>query len=402
MNANRGASSNGRSAPGIWWVNWYDSSGRRHREKIGDRELAIATYQRRKEDVEQQRLLAPRFASPRPAPPPDAEARRGFSRWSFAGLVKRFSKARKARLSPHNWQNEQHRLRVLVDLVGPKTHIAAIQSAQIEDTLRRLATQRGLQGPTLNRYHACLSSLFKWAVSNGMRAINPVVAVKRFKENPGRVRYLPEEDEAVLRKVIQAKCPQREPELDLALSTGIRRGEQFGLRWRDVDLKRGFITVWGKTGRRTVPLSQKARLALGKLYEFAEGSEFVVRELRHRPQGRHITTGLRDSRRWFEECVKAAGIPHFTWHDLRHTFASRLMSSGVSIIAVQRLLGHKNISQTVRYSHIGDDELRRAVGRMWGEQPEEKSALARAGAAAPGSAGRVIEFKPRSSPSGAA
>ena len=91
------------------------------------------------------------------------------------------------------------------------------------------------------------------------------------------MRFLSDDEEAALRAAIRRRCPAREPEFDLALSTGMRRGEQFTLRRDAVNLELRILTVWGKTGRRYVPLNTAARAALEKLLSVSPGSSCVRR-----------------------------------------------------------------------------------------------------------------------------
>ena len=86
---------------------------------------------------------------------------------------------------------------------------------------------------------------------------------------------------------------------------------------------------------RHVPLNQAAAKALETLREQNKESEFVC-------------GGAREPRRWFEPVLKDAKLANFSWHCLRHTFASRLVMAGVDIRSVQELLGHKTIGMTVR------------------------------------------------------
>jgi site-specific recombinase XerD len=69
-------------------------------------------------------------------------------------------------------------------------------------------------------------------------------------------------------------------------------------------------------------------------------------------------------RKWFEECVKAAGPESFTWHCLRHAFASRLIMAGVDLRTAQELMGHKTIQMTVRYAHLAPQHQLAAVQRL--------------------------------------
>jgi site-specific recombinase XerD len=80
----------------------------------------------------------------------------------------------------------------------------------------------------------------------------------------------------------------------------------------------------------------------------------------------HGAEGLRgrEWRRWFEEALEVAELEDFRWHDLRHTFASRLVMAGVDLRTVQELMGHKTISMTVRYSHLAPTHLQEAVERL--------------------------------------
>ena len=84
------------------------------------------------------------------------------------------------------------------------------------------------------------------------------------------------------------------------------------------------------------------------------------------PQG----TPCRNFRTAFERAVHKAGIVDFTFHDLRHTFASRLVMAGVDLPTVQALLGHKTIAMTLRYTHLSSDHKQRAVGKL--EQFDDK------------------------------
>jgi integrase len=154
------------------------------------------------------------------------------------------------------------------------------------------------------------------------------------------------------RSVLQDRYPERVPEFDLALHTGLRRGEQYGLRWEDVDRERHILSVpRSKNGAmRHVPLNGTARHALAELHARNGDSDLVF--------------GSKSPRGWFEPAVNAACVNDFTWHCLRHTFASRLVMAGVDIRTVAELLGHKTLAMTMRYAHLAPDHQLAAVERL--------------------------------------
>jgi integrase len=102
---------------------------------------------------------------------------------------------------------------------------------------------------------------------------------------------------------------------------------------------------------RHVSLNQAAVKALETLRKLYPASELVC-------------GGAREPRRWFEPVLKDAKVASFSWHCLRHTFASRLVMAGVDIRTVQELLGHKTIGMTVRYSHLAPKHTLAAVERL--------------------------------------
>ena len=99
-----------------------------------------------------------------------------------------------------------------------------------------------------------------------------------------------------------------------------------------------------------------------ELLKRGDGTGRVIRNVKGLP--------LSDPRHWFEPSLRAAKIRDFSWHCLRHTFASRLVMSGVDLRTVQELLGHKSIAMTVGYSHLSPTHTLAAVERLTGAIPE--------------------------------
>jgi site-specific recombinase XerD len=139
-------------------------------------------------------------------------------------------------------------------------------------------------------------------------------------------------------------------------NTGLRWAEQHDLPWRHVDLNRNLITLTNtKSGHRQyVPINSAARAALEELSRTTDKSEFVC-----------LTQDHITFRHWWEKAVLTESeVKDFHWHDLRHTFASRLVMNGVDICTVSKLLRHGNVATSQRYAHLSDAHLQDAVERL--------------------------------------
>lgn len=324
---------------GVWWISYCDAEGARHREKIGRRAQALDAVSRRRMEVREGRYI-----------PPKKGARLTFRELAEAAMVQK-----KLRLAPLSYETDQGRLRKVLPLIG-SLPADRLTPDRLDETLAML--RAGVSGSTANRYRSLISSIYAFALRSGRLAVNPVSRVKRYRENDSRLRWLKAGEEASIREAIRADADglAHEAEFDLALHTGMRRGEQFLLRWKDCDLERGILTVKGKSGRRHITANSKAVAALRRLAKITAGETYVCPDA-------SVKVG-RDWRRWLENAAKKAGVEDFHWHDLRHTFASRLVMRGVDMRTVQELLGHKSIVMTMRYAHLAADHRQAAVEKM--------------------------------------
>ncbi|HEX8174039.1 MAG TPA: site-specific integrase [Pyrinomonadaceae bacterium] len=210
---------------------------------------------------------------------------------------------------------------------------------------------------TVNRELTILSRVMALAVDAGHISENPCRRVRRFKEDNERIRFLTEDEEARLMKQIGGRELLRSVVI-FALNTGLRRGEIFSLRWSEVDWSRNFIHVINtKTGKsRIIPLNDATRDVLLRQQKKSE-SEFVFVSPR---------TGarLRNLRNSFGKACEDAKVLNFHFHDLRHTFASRLADAGVDAFTIAELMGHSTLEMTKRYTHVTDERKRKAVAAL--------------------------------------
>lgn len=214
----------------------------------------------------------------------------------------------------------------------------------------------GVKPATINRELTCLKKAFNLAKREWEWCRdNPVSRVSMEKEANKRDRWLTEEEETRL----LAACPPWLREIVIfALHTGMRLGEILALTWQGVDLFRRTVTVFrSKNGeRRTIPINQTVLELLKDKARVRRIDSNLVFPSRTgtRIDGNHL-------RRAFRPAVKDAGITDFHFHDLRHTFATRLVQAGVDLYKVQRLLGHKSPIMTQRYAHHYPESLRDGV-----------------------------------------
>ena len=213
----------------------------------------------------------------------------------------------------------------------------AINPQELERWLVDEADENDWAPATINRHKALFSLTFRIGVENGKIKYNPARLVKRRREENARVRWLLPEEEKRLRSIIVVRWADHLPELDIALHTGMRRSEQYSLTWAGVDFLNRVVTVRPtKNGEvRHIKLNQIALRAFQTLYARTKGDGYVFTNSRFER--------LVNSRHWFEPVVAQAGVSDFTWHCLRHTFASRLVMAGVDLRTVQQLMGHKTI-----------------------------------------------------------
>jgi len=254
-----------------------------------------------------------------------------------------------SKVNKRSWKRDQLSISHLNKFFGNK-FIYEIKEKDIEEYKKeRLLT--GIKHSTLNRELACLKTILNKAKEWGY--IEQIPKIKLFKENNQRVRYLTEEEEEKLLKI--APQPLKSMVI-LALNTGMRQGEILNLKWKDIDLKEGIIIIQDSKSKekRILYMNQTTKDLFLNLLSTG-GKEYVFEN----------KYGDRCSESYiqhlFEKIVKQAGIKDFRFHDLRHTFASRLVMAGVSLKTIQELLGHKDYRMSLRYSHLSPEIKKQAV-----------------------------------------
>jgi integrase len=276
---------------------------------------------------------------------------------TVADLCDRFLEEHVTKKRPHTRTDYTSIVRNDIEPALGKLKVAAVEYTHIERLHARVSKRAPVRA---NRAHAVATTMFGLAVRWRMRGDNPCKGVARNQEH-GRRRYLKPDELVRLTAALAAEPNQSAADVfRLLLLTGARKGEVLGARWNQFDLAGG---TWTKPNsltkdnrEHTVPLSAPARQLLARLQERSGGSPWVF-------PGRD-GKGREDTKYSWARICKAAGITGLRVHDIRHSFASQLVSGGASLPLIGSLLGHSNPTTTHRYSHLFDEPQRAAVERV--------------------------------------
>ncbi len=266
---------------------------------------------------------------------------------------------------------------------------------RLKDTVRPGARQT-ITKATASRNLATLRSALSKAVKWGMLEANPVTeAALKVSKPRSVVRFLSPAEEHSLRAALTSRdyavslarksgnrwradrkrallpeiptgayADHLHPLVLLAMNTGLRKGELLSLDWSDINMQARLLTVrpeHAKSGRqRHVPLNGEAMTVLRQWVSQSTGNGAVFG-----------VAGMKSS---WEKLLIDAKIINFRFHDLRHHFASKLVMAGVDLNTVRELLGHADLTMTLRYAHLAPEHLAAAVAKLTYGQPRPASA----------------------------
>jgi integrase len=290
---------------------------------------------------------------------------------TIADLAERFKEEHLPTLRPATRRDYAGLLKLLTDEIG-SSKIGNLDLADVQKLHRRISQDRGRY--RANRAAAVLSSLYGEAIVWKWASSNPCVGVKRNIEQE-RERYLTDGELLRLMAVLDAYPDQRMANFfRLLLWTGARAGEARLATWDRFDLEAG---IWRKPGTSTktgrdnaVPLSEPARELLIKIRNGQNGAETHV----FPGDGPHGEL-VKYADHW-DRIRKAAGVPDLRVHDLRHSFASSIASSGFDLPVIGKLLGHRSQATTKRYAHLVGgilQEATEAAGKRLAIVPQKAS-----------------------------
>lgn len=293
------------------------------------------------------------------------------------------------------WLETHHKAHQKTRHVIEYSFVALMDKALTEITQRELEAMRvkwlaaGLKDATANRKLAALRGVLSKAVEWGIIEQHPMSKLKPMRlDNCGRVRFLSAEEEKRLRQALDDReeriraerdsankwrIERRKEELPdlrarkfadhlkpmaiISLNTGLRRGELFNLTWPDIDLQQKTLTVAGEGAKsdqtRHIPLNKEALETI---------TAWKAQSTKHSIVFPSHTGGVMDNvKKSWDGVLTVAKVASFRWHDLRHTFASKLAMKGVPLNTIRELLGHADLKMTLRYAHLAPDTKAAAV-----------------------------------------
>ncbi len=275
------------------------------------------------------------------------------------------------------------------DQKNPPTRIAAIKarfgdrdashlkSSEIEEWLNDVQEDRELANATINKLRGTFSMIYKHGKRRDLTSFNPAADVPLKDVGNGVERYLSLEEERRLRKAlldsIESHDPVKQPELrkqaihrmmefDVSIRSGMRRSEQYNLRWNDVDFETRTMRLRKtKNGKpRNAFIIADVAKALHTLKDLDLGRRDRSREQPNLAPKDSVFAKA-ENKKWWAAALEEAEIVSYRWHDNRHSFCSRLVQKGIHLKIVQEAAGHASIASTMRYAHVAPTQVADAM-----------------------------------------
>lgn len=329
-----------------YWITFTDATGKRRWESSKSQYYAAAG-----------KLLSIRKTETAKGKLPEILAKR--ERTSFAKLAEKYIE-----FCSHQ-KNARDKSNIVNNFLVPHFQTNDVSSIKLSDFESFYAKQLAAVSPsTANRRFATLKNMITKAVDWGFATEETLKAARKVKllseKETRRLRYLTHEEAGNLLSVCSGDLRDI---VAVALSTGMRRGEILDLQWKYVrlDVGLGFIYIVRSKGAesRQIPISPELCEIFTRRKAGIEDDNDYVFPSPVTGERRESVPGGSNS--GFGTACKMAGIEDFRFHDLRHTFASWLVMAGVDLTTVSRLMGHKSLAMTLRYSHLAPGHLHSAV-----------------------------------------
>lgn len=249
-----------------------------------------------------------------------------------------------------SWRRDKTSIKHLLGFFK-EMEVKKIRMDHIEDYQIKRKEKDGVSGSTVNRELACLKHMLNRAINKGYMKDNPVSKVSLDKESKYDMRILTKEEAA---RLIEAAYEPCKTAIKIALNTGMRKSEVLKLKWSDINFDEGYLTVKESKNDSSEREIYMNSIVVDELRKMRSSHKWVF-------YNEDTGTRLKDIRSKWNKAKKRAGLPGLRFHDLRHTAATLMVSGGIDISTVSRILGHTNIQMTMRYLHPTEGTRKEAV-----------------------------------------
>lgn len=324
-----------KNSPYYWIA--YTAHGRRIRESSKSRSKGIAEKLLRQKEA--RAVLGPGHLPG--------------SKKAFRDFMTEYLEWIKATRRQHTYRSYSSILKTLQAYLEDKQKIIRLKDIDLktlEDYKRYRLTVSKTN--TVKNHIICIKAFFNTAVEWSYLAKNPAQYLKPVEITDAKpIRFLTEEEYRTFMKVCKEKFPQYYPMFYTFLHTGMRSSELLSLEWEDIDLDNGYIYLGSKEGFKPKGINRKTGKAKERVIPIHAGVIDVIRTLPNRQ--RRVFDQHRRPRRLLIRIAREAGINGLTrLHELRHSYASFLLKKGVDIYKIKELLGHSDIRDTMKYTHL--------------------------------------------------
>jgi len=345
-----------------WSAIWVDGVRQMRSLETSNRRRAEALEQVFKEELHTRRFQLPQLK-------PEMPFGELYARFLAEGEVKPYHIERSRLFLPFFTEMEIGQITRNDIIRYRKDRHARYLAKQKEDTPKPLSET------TINRDIEVVRHLLFWAADEGFLPANPIARIRMARERRQRRPVMPMAEEV---KLLRSCSDHLRSIVTAALDTGMRRGELLGQLWEHVDFDRRLISVT----RSKTPEGEHRQIPLtNRVYELLSATR--------QPSGPVLTYEggpLRNLKTGWAGAIRRAGIPHYRFHDLRHTFNSRLVEAGVIADVRKELMGHSHGGDVHSiYTHVELPTLRDAIARLDAWYSTKLSTLTNGAEASPAS-----------------
>ncbi|HUV58948.1 MAG TPA: site-specific integrase [Desulfatiglandales bacterium] len=327
-------------------IDYFDPNGKRVRKSFDKKKDAEAELGKRVSLIAEKRYL---------------DVKKDYTT-TFKELLDKYKENYKDQLSFHTWK--RFCVKRFKDYFGEDTRLDNIRYVDLEtyrNYLKQKPNQHGGVRATasVNREMSCLHHVFTKGVEWEMMERNPFDKGKSLlmKENNKRFRYLNESEITTL--LDNCIHDYTKDIIVTVLNTGMRRQEVLSLKWVQIKGEFIYLSETKTNESRQIPVNDDLAVLFQSIRQRVQlRSEYVFCDAKGKP--------FNDIKTSFKASLRRAGIEDFRFHDLRHTFASHFIMRGGSLKELQEILGHKNITMTMRYAHLSQETKKKAVNLLNG------------------------------------